>query len=36
VDGDRVVTLEGDKGGRFGELPTQSRFDPCAEWAEMK
>ena len=33
-DGDRVVALEGDEGGRFGQPLAQRRLDACAERAE--
>ena len=33
-DGDRVVALEGDEGGRLGEPLAEGRLDSCTEWAE--
>ncbi len=33
-DGDRVVALEGDERGRFGQPLAEGRLDPRTEWAE--
>jgi hypothetical protein len=33
-DGDRVVALEGDEGGRLGQPLAEGRLDSCTEWAE--
>ena len=33
-DGDRVVALEGDEGGRLGKPIAEGRLDACTEWAQ--
>src|ERR1700722_9026876 len=33
-DGDRVVALEGDEGGRLGQPPAKGCLDSRAEWAQ--
>jgi hypothetical protein len=33
-DGDRVVALEGDEGGRPGQPLAKGRLDSCTEWAQ--